>query len=263
MSRPEFLVWAVLVAAQSAIWVLSLLIFVVTVWALPRGFRLIKRRAVWGPVVLFALALAVPVLTTRFYSGLQYDSPLYAHKWRGNILVLFGSSVALVGAFALAAISAVAGTASGSAAERLDAYISRRDELQRVLFFLGTMIGAATLALGASRHALIVQGGVTSKDFPPELVLAYGAYYSFFLVAAYVPVYLNVLALGREVVDDLLGKLPAKLGEGKAWAEWISQREAADLLLQLRTTPVQRLRTALAILAPLAGSAVSLVLGID
>lgn len=128
------------------------------------------------------------------------------------------------------------------------------------------MIGAATLALGAHRHTLIAhtkETHVSPDDFPPELVLAYGAYYSFFLAAAYVPVYLNVLRLGRGVVDASLGKLPPTLREGKAWVDWTSQREAAELFLQLRTTPGQRLQTALAILAPLAGSAVSLVLGVN
>jgi hypothetical protein len=211
---------------------------------------------------LFAVALAVPPLLSRIYSFLDFGSPLYANSWRIGFLVSFGSLVALVGGFALAAISAAAGHACESDSARLDAYVSRRDELQRVLFFLGAMIGAATLATGAVRSALIAHGGVKSTQFPPELVLAYGAYYTLFLIAAYVPVYLKVLALGRGVVDRLLGKWPPDLRDGKAWADWTSQREAAEVLLQLRTTPVQRLQTALAILAPLAGSAVSLVLGV-
>jgi hypothetical protein len=263
IKSPEFIVWVALVAAQAALWVLSSMVFV-DIWLALR--RKVRVKKYWPVPVLFVLALAVPPFLPRLYSSLKFHSPLDHNTLRVIILWAFGSLVALVGGCALAAISAAARQASGSTADRLEAYVSRRDELQRVLFFLGAMIGATTLAVGAARHALIGQPAppgqqVTANSFPPELVLAYGAYYTVFLVAAYVPVYFNVLDVGRKAVDDLLGKWPAKLRDGTEWAEWTSQREAAELFLQLRTTPVQRLQTALAILAPLAGSAVSLVLG--
>jgi hypothetical protein len=264
VETPEFLIYVSLVAAQIALWLIGVSVFFSIVSALPTGTGAVKSSSVLVAGVLFAVALVVPIVTVFLYpNALEFDSPLYRHTLRGVFLGLLGSTVAVAGGLTLAAISAAARDAAGNDAQRLDAYVSRRDELQRVLFFLGAMIGAATLALGAQRHAFVEHGVVSADDFPPELVLAYGAYYSLLLAAAYVPVYVNVVALGRDVLDRLLGRWPPNLRDGKAWGEWISQRDAAELFLQLRTTPVQRLQTALAVLAPLAGSAVSLVLGVN
>jgi hypothetical protein len=61
------------------------------------------------------------------------------------------------------------------------------------------MIGAATLASGALRIALIEGQRTTAHAFPAAAVLAYGGYFTLLLVAVYAPAYSSLLALGRHL----------------------------------------------------------------
>jgi hypothetical protein len=94
-------------------------------------------------------------------------------------------------------------------------------------------------------------------------VLVYGAYYSILLAAAYAPAYGSVVGLGRHIRDKLCGETPKDVARGDAWAGWWAFRNTVEDYLELKKTTTQKLQAALALIAPFAGSAVSLFLGID
>ena len=102
---------------------------------------------------------------------------------------------------------------------------------------------------------------MTASDFTVESVLIYGAYFSFLIAAIYAPTYVAVREVGRRIRDDICGPLPADPRDPAAWEGWQLKRASIDGFLELDVSTPQRLRTALAILAPVAGSALSLLLG--
>ena len=259
VDTPQFLVWLLLIAAQTALWAIAAAVF------LASARRLRTRYAgggvrIWATTVAFLLAVLFVAAAPIF--AVFVESPLLHQRYRSGVLGILGAAVAAVGAHVVARIAAAADAASELSLDgRLERFLFLRNELQLVLFFLGAMVGAATLASGALRHALIDRGRTAAGEFPPEIVLAYGAYFSLLLTALYVPAYREVLGLGRDIRDDICGRLPARPEEADSWSEWRDRRAPVEEFLELNRTATQRLQTGLAIVAPLAGGAVSLVIG--
>jgi hypothetical protein len=206
VDTPEFLVWGLLIAAQGALWAVGGAVFLSTESRLQR--RCGKGGAgAWVATGAFAAVLLVVVAYPLIRRGPGY-SPLTHHSVRVTILGVFGGAVATVGVHVMARIASAAGAAAGRGAplrERLERFLFLRGELHVVVLFLGGMVGAVTLGSGALRHALISKAGTSPEDFPPESVLAYGAYFSLLLAAAYTPAYRAVMELGRGVRDEVCG----------------------------------------------------------
>lgn len=142
--------------------------------------------------------------------------------------------------------------------ENVKLLVDSKQRLEHLLMAAGTIIGAATLATGALRSALIVYKNEADIGFPKEYVLLYGLIYSMFLAAVYLPVYLKLQKKGRELRDRLI---PIPKGDQESWAGWYSNRKALDDLLQLQLNPVASLFSGISILTPLAGSIVGLLIG--
>ena len=262
VKKPWFLVWLVLIAAQSSLWAVSAPIFTGSWLRLRERFGI--DREVWIASAAFAGAVAALFASFAFWGivpKLDLNSPLPGHPYRIGALTALGAGVGLIGVQAITLVHRAAADRSGPLKSGLERFLFLRDELQTVLFFLGTMIGAATLASGALRIALIEDQRTTAHAFPAAAVLAYGGYFTLLLVAVYAPAYSSLLALGRHLRDEICGALPEKPEDPSTWAEWQSQRATVESFLQLNVSAGDRLKTGLAIVAPFAGSAISLLLG--
>lgn len=66
---------------------------------------------------------------------------------------------------------------------------------------LGVAIGAATLATGALRNAVIASGSVTDSQFPPIYPLLYGGLFTAILAMIYLPTYDELQCTSRRVVE--------------------------------------------------------------
>jgi hypothetical protein len=259
VEKPWFLVWLVLIAAQGSLWAVSAPVFAGSWLRLRERFGI--GREIWIASVAFAAAVAALFASQRIVPKLDLHSPLPGHPYRIGVLTALGAGVGLIGVQAITLVHRAAADRSGPLKSGLARFLFLRDELQTVLFFLGTMIGAATLASGALRIALIEDHRTDAHAFPAAAVLAYGGYFTLLLVAVYAPAYSSLLALGRHLRDEICGALPEKPEDPSAWAEWQSQRSTVEGFLQLNVSAGDRLKTGLAIAAPFAGSAISLLLG--
>lgn len=259
VETPWFLIWLLLIAAQTALWAVSAPVFV-NAWLRLRRFGT-RDLGIWIASAAFAAAVAATAAFPALVHSLELHSPLSHHRLRISLLLGLGTAVALVGVQAVALVHRAARARPATLKDGLAHFLFLREELQTLLFFLGTIIGAATLASGALRIALIDYGATDAQKFPAAAVLAYGGYFTLLLVAVYAPAYAALLALGRHLRDEICGALPGKPEDPGAWAEWQSRRSTVEGFLQLNVSAGDRLKTGLAILAPFAGSAISLLLG--
>ena len=140
--------------------------------------------------------------------------------------------------------------------EALVEYLRLRGDLRRFLDTAAAIIAAATLSTGGLRAAVVAK--VHDAEFPPEYVLYYGAFFSLLLALVYAPALLACRATGRRLADALL-PLPATAPE--SWAGWHADRGALEALLELDAATSKGMRTGLALIAPLLGSAIGLLLG--
>ena len=131
-------------------------------------------------------------------------------------------------------------------------------KLSRFLTVAGGVIGLTILATGALRNTLISIEVLPKETFPPEMVLAYGAYFTIILALVYLPAYNALRSVGLQICEALL---PFPALEADAFGKWYSARKNFESFLQLEVTAWQNAQTSLAIFAPLLGGAISLLVG--
>jgi len=252
----KFLIWAVLLCAQSVLWV----VLAPPTW---RSLRSLysevegDRRVTVGLTLSAAALVALVVGFEHFFTPYVPDYPLVDHRMKLGILTAAGF---LVGLSALAGMWLVEAVVErglgGKPMEALVEYLRLRDELRRFLNTAAAIIAAATLSTGGLRAAVLAQ--VPDAEFPPEYVLYYGAFFSLLLALAYAPPMLACRAAGRRLSDALL---PLPSAEPESWAKWHENRAALEALMDLDAATSKGMRTGLALAAPLLGSAAGLLLG--
>jgi hypothetical protein len=89
-------------------------------------------------------------------------------------------------------------------------------------------------------------------------VLAYGAYFTLLVALIYLPVFVALREAGFRFLNQIYPVLPIT---SSIWAEQFTKRQTLERALRLEATAEQSLRSGLAILAPLIGGGVSVLLG--
>ncbi len=151
-------------------------------------------------------------------------------------------------------------------------FLDLRDRLQFFLVIAGTGISAATLGSGALRNTLIAWAKsdtlslacikvAKSVNFPAEMVLLYGLYTTALLTLVYIPTFIAFQSKGREICGSTYPKPSFNSDASDSWVNWYSNQKKVEELLKLQLGATDSLKTGISILAPLAGSAISLLLG--
>ncbi|MFC1989429.1 hypothetical protein ACFLVW_02535 [Chloroflexota bacterium] len=131
--------------------------------------------------------------------------------------------------------------------EDVSRYLCYREYLQRYLWMGGVTLGLGILAAGALSKLHITVG----SQYPSLFVLVYGAYLTILLMLVYIPAYVSLTAVGRQLRDTIF---PLPSLNSKSWTDAYLKRKHLEELLQLRITAGQNLRENIAILAPLGKS---------
>jgi len=252
----RFLIWAVLLCAQSALWV----ILAPPTWKSLRSLYSdfgVDRRQLVGIAVSATVIVALVVGFEISFSSAVPDYPLADHPTKLRILTGVGSLVALSAFAGMWLVeSVIERRRSSQRMKALVEYLRLRDDLRRFLDAAAAIIGAATLSTGALRGAVVAE--VPGAEFPPEYVLYYGAFFSVLLALAYAPPLLACRNAGRQLADTLL---PLPDAEPGSWADWHANRGALEALMELDVATSKGMRTGLAVAAPFVGSAIGLLLG--
>jgi hypothetical protein len=257
---PERAIWSFLVAAQTALWMLLL------------SPICLKLRAYRGditarPIGLAAFAAGFGILLTLFLLSHQtlpdtLTFPVTAQKSKIGAITVVGAAImalTLIGILGVGTRAAGIYRAAGSGAAEIGSFLAVRRDLRGFLLMAGLVIGAATLSTGALHRALAVLNPPELFAVNPTMILLYGAFGSGVIALVYVPAHILVNDVGRRIADSLS---PLRATDAASLIGWHRERHELEAVLDLKATPWENLRSALAILYPLLGSAVSLLLGL-
>lgn len=266
--------WQIVEQAHGVVWIFFI-VAEFTFWTnivLPMIHWARQLRKDYG--IRFSQEIAVKVgFTSVFFAipgyALTHGVPELdlAHGHAKMMLInLAGIGVAIVPTigiwFVRAALESLFGPEGEDAAgdpARLHDLVRLRLDLQRFITILGAIIALATLAKGAMRQAYLAAGGVALK-FPPEYIVLYGAYFTGLLALVYLPTATLLNRACAQFVDSVFPLTSADL-DLRHLGEWHSSRKCLEDVLQVQTGALENLKASVSVLAPLAGSVISVLLG--
>jgi hypothetical protein len=251
---PSGKLWIGLIGLQTAFWAVA----VIPLWAALRRFRrdfqeeVRKSRLRVRVCAGFLLGLFFFEPRAATFPNVN---PLADHSWKTFLLTIVAAvalgAPAFVGMFWVHEIARSLMQRHGSEAVGTQ-YLTLREDLQRFLRIAGAVIALATLSTGALRQAVVAK-----SQFPPEVVLEYGALLCVPLLMAYTPAYLRLRALGRDLIKRL-PPMPPMASED--WVKWDEHRRALSSFLQLELGVFEQLQASIFVLAPLLSAAISLAI---
>jgi hypothetical protein len=254
-SSGPFVLWASLIAAQTMLWTLALPPLTLAArrhWtSTPRPDATARRDVLAAAVVLVLLVAAIPTLT--HFAGAPAEFLPY-----GNAKVRTLTAIALfVALVAAASIWLIRGRLErlreqGATKDNLRTYLRLRGELDRLLGYLGAVVGLAVLSSAGMRRVIQDVGSVGS--FHAESIVVYGVVLSLLVALVYLPTYLVAHAVGEDLRDELV-----PFPEPKQLSEGLEERRKLDEALGLTVSATASFRAGVAILAPLLGSLTSLL----
>ena len=266
LASPKAMVWIILVAGQFAFWAT----IVQPLWGrlsrlrLDYGLRLTREIR-----VKFAAAIIFFTLPGFFLVRIVPDSNLAHHDLKMaivNFTAMIVSLIVVIGIwYVRAALEATfGGKGAGersvhSVQERIQVLLDLRGYLQWFITLLGAMVAMATLAKGALRQAFLATGG-NPAAFPSEYVLLQGAYFTGLLALVYIPTYTILGAVGADLLESAY-PISAPDLDWENLSRLQGNRKSLEEILQLRSGAVDNLRASVSILAPVATSVITVLLG--
>ena len=256
IKKPEFLIYLLLKCAQIAFFAIIAIPLYKSVIQLKKYFAGNKLEIAISLVLLLILLSTLPA-GTSYYIPFLYELPLphlaikvliFSVSWL-FICLLAATGVWLVYTGLRSSFKNIK-----PEEEYIQLYLRFREYLQQFLWIMGMMLGLIILAVGAMNRLHIAMG----RDYPLLFVLAYGASLTVILTLVYVPVYVSLVSVGRQVCDTFF-KMPSIYS--KSWTDVYSKRKKLEELLQLGITAGQNLRATVAILIPLLSGIISTLLG--
>jgi len=201
--------------------------------------------------LVVALAVGGPVAGT-------WPDYVPRHAVKIGLLTLVGAVVGLIAArgvwFVHGGLKQL--SAEDLATEKaLKIFLALQGDLQRFLTALGAILGLIIVSAGAQRQAVLAYAPATDYDY--ELVLVYGLFFSILVAAVYLPTHLTLLRVGHRMRDEFF---PAVAPTSPEWEATTAKRDKLGTLLELQVGPLGRFKASAAILTPLIGSLVGLVL---
>jgi hypothetical protein len=174
-------------------------------------------------------------------------------------VVLVSFLVGFSGLGAAAGVWSVARDAEASTGKRVELadevrFFELRARLGGYLSFLGMQIGAAVLSTGMLRHTLIDGGWANDDTFPPELVLAYGAYFTVLLGIVYAAAAARLNELAAHLLEQVIP------GEDAQALDRIKARIQTAKALGMDAGFAKQLKAGVAILGPLLSALVSIAI---
>jgi len=252
----SFILWASLICAQTALWLLA---------AVPIGSTLARHwqgwRRHWLDILISSLLLVGIVVAVVVVSALQHEIPQVIPRSHLKIRSLTGLAL-IVALAASVSIWLIRGRLvellAGAGKKEIELYMVFRDDLERLLLILGAVVGLAVLASAALRRVVLeyAASGHPKASFPPEYPLLYGLVLSVALALVYLPTYLALLEAGSDLRDRAA---PLLAPEDVGFEAAVTKRKTLTDLLGLEVSASTSFRAGVAILSPLLGALVSLL----
>lgn len=265
-STDEFKLWLTFICAQTALWA----IFSLMIWEYYREIQSkfnYSRSEVIQSILIFLVICAIAIFGGK---SMFNPSPLPNHFWKTMVLHILGVAVilmALRGIWVIhSALKLKVPSPKNKEVRELSArhlrsliedFIQLRGYMQKFLSILGVILGLAILATGALRNAT-VKANPDAQWFSPKIIILYGFFGSALVALAYTPTYLTFKEKGEYLLDSFF---PLPPDNSMSWETWNKNRTVLENLLQLRLSSIKTLQVATAILSPLLGGVISVLLG--
>jgi hypothetical protein len=251
-----FSLWGVLIGVQTMLWMLAL----PPLWLIRRHHWKEASKAgltVWREVLPSAFVLCVLVALFIWVASTNPVPEFLPHlSWKVRGLTIAALLVALVAATAVWVIRGRLERLldKSPTKENLVAYLQMRSDLDRLLAYLGAVVGLAVLSSAAMRN--VVRDVLPSEldSFHAEAVILYGLVLSLILAGVYLPTLAVARAVGARFRDKL-APFPAPDG----LVDGFEKRRKLDDALGLTVSATASFRAAVAILSPLLGGLASLL----
>jgi hypothetical protein len=299
-STSQFWTWCLVVCTQSALWAWALVVALPILWRHLRhesqGARL---KIAFLAFVLTALGVAsatslglrpgAKALGLRHipFGGLSLRQvPFASYQFKADVLVGGGLLVAFVTCLAGASVALTLNRfhiRGRPSQQDLRCFMTLRGDLTTLLGVLGALLAVSTLATGALRSAMLavdtnpayirlrhtyeyrkahmLSVAHTPRapvlEFAQQYVLAYGLVCAVLLTIIFLPSFLALRAAGACVRDGVC-ELPGPAEP--CFHDVVLQRKRLDKVLQTSLSGNPTVKAGAAVLAPLAASAVSLLL---
>jgi hypothetical protein len=134
----------------------------------------------------------------------------------------------------------------------LRTYLRLRSDLERLLGYLGAVIGLAVLTTAALRR--VVAQAYGDDQFPPEILILYGIVLTLIVALVYLPTWATMQRTGS-LLRDGVAPLPEPASD--QFEAQLRKRSALDDLLGLRVSASVSFKAGVAILSPLLASLTS------
>ena len=285
ITTPEFLIWWLIVCGQVAAWTLVGGFVGVTVvrriGALRREGAL-KRGTVGSVAFALIVLVTVAMAQTTYLHGsflllvsfpsdqlpLPNPFPLAGHDLKINVIFAIGIFIALSAVAGLTATTTGFNRiAPGAPLDRVDLvrFLELRDELAALVASAGLLVGMATIATGGLRVAVLAANDqpwfqahpAEQMQYAPEYVLATGLFFTGLLAIALAPSFVAMRAAGARL-REAAHPLPAPTDP--TFGDVVASRKVLDGVLQTKLSASATFKVAAAILTPLAGSLLAIVL---
>jgi tetrahydromethanopterin S-methyltransferase subunit G len=260
-----FVLWVALTVAQAMLWAAALPSLVVI---LLRHWRNRQPDSVWREVVPSAVVFVLVLVAFALIPHYTHTLHTVPSKLIPGVALRIGVLTALAGLVALvAAISIwlIRGRLEALEAGRkltgaeLRTYLRLRSDLERLLGFLGAVIGLAVLTVAALRQVVVHVYNHRvdpNQKFPPEVLILYGIVLTLIVALVYLPTWATLQRTGS-LLRDGVAPLPEPTSD--QLEAQLQKRAALDDLLGLRVSASASFKAGVAILSPLLASLTSLL----
>lgn len=270
VDKPEFIVWASVIIVLSA----TIAALASPLWgsmlSLMKDFRS-SRRDVFDFTIMAVILVSIPTIVLNVIErggAIPPWSPLLHHDGRMIVIFLFALAAFIPAIAGMRLVQIAAQSFNGfirgngklkraSIASVLSRYQSYRKALHEFLAALGLIVSMIVLAASALRVALIEGKVAKVEDYPFNLIVVYGLYFTGVIIVVYIKAYLSITQVGREIVE---WAFPIK--SATTFEQVYRSRAAMESLLQLNIGAGQSLRGAIVVLSPLLTSLGSSLLGV-
>ena len=260
LETPELLIWCVLVATQVGIW--SYLFAPAYKRAARYGASFSTHRwSIIGDTMALAILFAL-FLNAHHKVTAGLELPV---MWLEEVKVPFLGAMGFVTllpcllGMRLIAIAARGEAAAGVNATLLDKLTRLRRDLKWFLGSATMMIGAATFANGAFRNAMNkLNHDSTAHQIPASEVLLYGGFCSGILALFYLSSHVVFSRSGWALIR---AAEPVRDNSTSAWVDAQARRAKLAEVIGLGTSSMRAFQEGAALLTPLFGSSVALLLG--
>lgn len=253
-SKPQFLIWLFLFSLQFSLWVIIALPLFKEISGLMDHYKKNKLEV----ITTFISTILITAIYIIFFAFIRLpkELPLAHHRLKVWPLTIIGLLIALLAATGIwlvhIGVREIA-KKSNPNKKSIEDYLKLRKQLKLFLSVVAVLLGLGTLTIGALRHSLIAYN--PWLIFDAEVVLLYGAYFSFFMALVYVPTRVSFYSTGKHLSDSLF-PMPDNLN---TWDTWYLSRKQFEDYLELNLNPKSEIQSLIAILTPFGSALITLL----